>query len=147
MLKIIDIKKGEMTFGQRILLGTILSNNKTSEYEKFCKCIELLYKKEPSKLSMKKWVNIFDGIIEGLVYWSELENKELEYELTDEQKRAGYGKPSKWSTLSTADTIAIKYKLDPDVVLDWKYSKVFGILAKDLDEHKKAEAYHKIISE
>ena len=59
MLKVIDIKKGEMSFGQRILLGAILSNTKTSEYEKFCKCIELLYKKKPSKWSMKKWVNIF----------------------------------------------------------------------------------------
>lgn len=145
-MKIIDIKKGEMTFGQRIGLGNILSNNSLSEYQKFEQSITCLYNNKPSKFSMKKWVNIFDGIVNGIIFWSEQENKELAYELTDEQKRAGYGKPSKWSTLSTADTIAIKYKLDPDVVLDWKYSKVFGILAKDLDEHKKNEAYHKIMS-
>jgi hypothetical protein len=62
-------------------------------------------------------------MLEGIEYWVELESQTLKYDPTPEQERAGI------------KAIAEKFAFDPDVVLDWQWAKVYGILHADLKEY------------
>ena len=144
-MKIVDVKK-DITFAQRIELGNIFQNDKTTDYQKFEKAIRCLYDAKIRWYNIKRYFKLLDDIVSGLAFWVQMESKELKNPLTIEQEQAGYGNPSKWSTIATADIIATKYGIDPDTVLKWKYGKVFGILAKDLEDYKKSVKYQKIMN-
>ena len=87
-------------------------------------------------------------VIEGITYWADLENKELAYKPSEEEKRAGIIELNdKVGYLSTVKVLAKNYSLDPDLILSWSWSKVFGILKTDLEEFRYQERLNKIMQE
>ncbi len=142
----IDIKAGDMTFGQRIELGKIFSG-KDDELLKFEKTFNCLHNFQPKLTEFKRLVPYFEEIVEGLKHWSTTEAKMLKYIPTPEEKQAGIMDLSKKiGEMGTVKAIAKTYAMDPDVVLGWNYSKVFGILYTDLEESKFNRKYQKVIS-
>jgi len=49
--------------------------------------------------------------------------------------------------MGTVKALAKAYAKDPDEIFKWKYSKVFGILYSDLEEHKFRQRYNKVIEQ
>lgn len=141
----IDIKSGELTFGQRIDLGKILAND-TSSLEKFQKVFECLHKFKPIESEYPKLLDYFTEIIEGIKFWIECETTMLKYDPSSEEIQAGVKELSKnTGEFSTVKALAKAYHKDPDEILKWEYGKVFGILYTDLEEHKFQLRYNKVI--
>lgn len=144
-IKEIDIKGGQLTFGQRIDLGKLMGSDEP-EINKFEKTFEILHRFKPKVTEYKKYIGYFSDIVDGLKFWSEQEATMLKYEPTPEEKQAGIKDFSqKVGEFSTIKALAKAYGKDPDEILDWKYGKVFGILYTDLEEHKFNTRYHKVI--
>ena len=142
----IDVKGGQLTFGQRIYLGKVFESEGT-DFDKFIQTFEILHEK-PLKSQYKNLLNYFNEIIEGLIFWIEQENTKLKYTPTIEEKKAGVQEFSqKVGEFSTIKALAKAYSKDPDDILEWKYGKVFGILYTDLEEYKYNVRYNKIIEE
>lgn len=145
ILSKIDIKKGSMTFGQRIELGRILSNT-DDELVKFESIFQCLHNFKPKLTEYAALTPYFKAILEGVAHWVNAETIMLKYEPTQEQKQAGIKALSKAiGEMGTVDALAEKYGIDPDVVLGWEYAKVFGILFADLEKSKFQTRYNKII--
>ena len=141
----IDIKGGEMTFGQRIDLGKLFSENIT-ELQMFEKTFKILHNTTPSIIQYRRLLPYFKRILEGLKFWSEQEASLLKYEPTIEEKQAGVVEfAKKVGEFATIKSLAKAYSCDPDDILKWKYGKVFGILYTDLEEHKFNQKYQKVI--
>lgn len=141
----IDIKSGKMTFGQRIELGIIFAGS-DSEIVKFQRVFECLHGYSPKIKNYKKLIDYFTEIVNGLKYWSDAESKMLKYEPTPEEKLAGIQSLSKKiGSMGTVDALAEKYGVDPDIVINWDYAKVFGILYADLEKAKYQRSYQKVI--
>ena len=137
----IDVKAGNMTFSQRIELGKILTTS-VNESVKMEKTIQLLHEYRPKLKELPRLITYFQEIIDGMIYWNAAENKLLKYEPTPEEKRAGISELSKKiGELGTVTAMAEKYSQDPDVILKWKYSKVFGLLLADLEKAKFNKRY------
>jgi hypothetical protein len=135
----IDIKGGELTFGQRIEIGKILVEKDLEDFDRFRQTYKCLYKKEPSLTitSARDAASEFEEIIEGIVFWIKKEAELLKYEPSPEEQRAGIiGLAAKIGEFGTVKAIAKTYGQDPDEILKWKYGKVFAILYTDLEEHK-----------
>ncbi len=150
----IDVKGGQMTYGQRIELGKIC--DKYGKMEKFSnrKFIKELYfclhNEMPTitPLTIKELLNYTKEIVEGISFWVEKEQKLLKYNPTPEELRAGIKDLSeKVGDFGTIKALAKTYAQDPDAILDWKYAKVFGLLYTDLEEHKFTMKLNKIASE
>lgn len=130
MINKIDIKGGQMTFGQRIELGKILENQSLSEAQKFTLCMEALdctvkYDNE----HMQYW----EEIIRGIKFWVEKETRDLKYRPTPEEYAAGIEVLSmQVAEMGTIMAISEKFSQDPDAVLQWKYGKIFNILYTNL---------------
>ena len=145
MLKEIDIKAGDLTFGQRIELGKILTSGEP-EFDIFKQCVECLYGKRPrlTLLNVKENIRIFTNIVEGIKYWMDLEKELLKYEPTIQERRAGISDlTAKVGEYATIKALAKTYAQDPDTILTWKYGKVFGLLYTDLEEYKFQLKLHK----
>lgn len=141
----IDVKAGEMTFGQRIELGKIITSN-DDELFKTIKIIDALHGIKPNSWQLVKLHTYIKDILEGILYWSTTEAKMLKYTPTPEEKQAGIMDLSKKiGDLSTADALAEKYGKDPDEILSWSYVKVFGILYADLETSKFRRKHRKIL--
>jgi len=138
-----DIKVGEMTFGQRIALGEALSES--DPFARFKKTLEAL--DIPNRpLMYRKLVPYFHTVVEGMVEWAEKEARLLKYEPTAEEKKAGISELTKRiGEMGTIKAMAKAYGVDPDEILKWKYSKVFGILFTDLEEYKYQDRYNKVL--
>ena len=147
----IDYIAGDFTFGQRIELGDILADDSRTDLQKFKDVFECIEGKAPSlaKIGLKgakKYRLEFARIVEGLQHWAKLENERLNEEPTDEEKRAGVAKFSKnVGHLGTVVSLARMYNTDPDDVLKWKYSKVFGLLYVNLEEFRYKKRYQDVI--
>lgn len=142
----IDIKGGDITFGQRIEVGRIISDNSKTEMQMFEETFECLYGSKPKigPTNVKKYLLEFEEIIEGILFWIEKEKTLLKYDPSPEEIRAGINDlAAKIGEFGTVKAIAKAYSLDPDEVLKWKYGKVFGILYTDLEEHKFQVKLHK----
>lgn len=128
----VDIKGGQMTFGQRIELGRILSNPELKEHEKCIECMKCIDPKW--KISMlPSTIEYWHQITEGIAYWIKREKRELHYKPTAEEHAAGVEIFSmRVGEMNTIMAIAEKFSVDPDVVLEWKYGKVFNILFTNL---------------
>ncbi len=128
----VDVKGGDLTYGQRIELGGILANPKgRSEYELFMDTIECLYGRRPTPKEFKGAIPLFKEAVEGLTFWMKAESEQLKYTPTQEEKDAGVERYAKEvGEIGTAYAIAKEFSLDPDVILNWKYGKVFGYLRK-----------------
>lgn len=133
----IDIKAGEMTFGQRIELGKIFENQSLNDFQKFTKTFQCLYKYTPDITEVEKLSTHFEEIVTGLRSWIERENTMLQYTPTADEIRAGINELSKKiGEMGTIKALAKNYTTDPDEVLKWQYGKVFTILFTDLEEYK-----------
>lgn len=132
----IDIKAGDLTFGQRIEIGKIMAL-KENEIVKFEKIFECLHKIKIKPKEYSKYVGYYGKILEGLIFWVEKENTLLKYEPTTKEKRAGIKQLStNIGEFGTIKALAKAYNQDPDTILQWKYGKVFGILYTDFEEYK-----------
>ena len=142
MLTKVDIKGGKLTFRQRISLGEILTSGE-SEYEIFESCLLCLHK--DIEVICDIWhVKYFQEITEGVNEWMEKERILLHYEPSQEEISAGIKDLSeKIGEYGTIKSIAKSFHTDPDIVLDWEYGKVFGILWSDLEEYKYMKRYNK----
>ena len=141
----INIKSGDMNFGQRIELGKIAAMD-CSELEKFEKVFICLHKFKPTLKECSDLLDYFTEIIEGLKFWIDQEITLLKYKPSIEEKRAGVKELSeKIGEFGTIKALAKAYGKDPDEILLWKYGKVFGILFTDLEEHKFQVRYNKVI--
>ena len=131
----INIKEGQMTFGQRIELGRILTDPNLTELDKFrasMVCIDPKF----SIREMPRCIDYWAEVLEGITYWIEREKKELHYDPTEEEKAAGIASLSKYTgEMSTIMSLAKDYGKDPDEILGWKYGKVFNILFTNLQGH------------
>lgn len=134
-MKKVDIRGGQMTFGQRIELGRILTDAHLSEAAKMIavmRCLDPGWK----TTEMPQSIDYFAEVIEGLTYWVKREASELKYEPTEEEQSAGIGQLSKLTgEMGTIMALAKDYGKDPDEILGWKYGKVFNILYTNLQSH------------
>lgn len=131
MLERIDIKAGDMTLAQRSELGTILSSE-CSELDKFTAVFECLHSFKPKLAEFEELLPYFKEIIEGILFWVKVESIELKYTPTAKELQAGINQLGEnLGCFGVADSIGQRYSIDPDVVMQWKYSKVFLILVKD----------------
>jgi len=139
MLERIDIKAGDLTYGQRIELGNLYASQK-SEVDKFKETFHILHnvKIDFSNLKqMKMYVEYFQQIVDGLQFWFEKEKTLLEYIPEPEEVRAGIKElGEKVGYFGAIKTLAKNYSQDPDDILEWKYGKVFGIIYTDFEEFK-----------
>lgn len=150
----IDVKGGQMTYGQRIELGKICDKYAKMDDFKKSKLIKELYfclhNEMPiiSPFTIKSLLSYTKEIIEGITFWVEKEQKLLKYDPTPEELRAGIRDLSeKVADFGTIKALAKTYAQDPDIILEWKYAKVFGLLYTDLEEHKFTVKLNKVISE
>ena len=144
--KEVDVKKGDLTFGQRIKLGKVVTATNTDEIEKAVQIIDCLHSFRPSKRWLILHAKYLERIVAGLMHWAKTEAELLAYEPTPEEKKAGIKDLSKKiGELGTIKAIAKAYGQDPDTVLTWKYSKVFGILFTDLEEFKYSRKHTEIV--
>lgn len=135
-MKRVDIKGGQMTFGERIQLGRILSNKSLSEYEKF-KASMILLDDAWTIAQVEESIEYFHEVVGGILYWIKREKTDLVYKPTAEELIAGIETLSvKVGEMATISALAKDFGQDPDDVLGWKYGKVFNILYTNL------EAYH-----
>jgi hypothetical protein len=128
----LDVKGGDLTYGQRIEIGGILANpTGRSEYELFMDTMECLYGRKPKPSEFKEAIPLFKEAVEGIMFWVKAESEQLKYTPTQEEKDAGVERYAKEvGEIGTAYAIAKEFCLDPDVILGWKYGKVFGYLRK-----------------
>lgn len=146
LLSKIDIKAGDMSFGQRIEIGKILQDTEKGEVQKFKEIFKCLHDYEPKPTEYGKLVSYLDEIIIGIKHWIDLEATLLKYEPTSEEMQAGINELSeKIGEFGTIKALAKTFGKDPDEILEWKYAKVFGILYTDLEEHKFQMRYNKVI--
>ena len=142
-MKKVDIKGGQMTFGQRIELGRIVSDKDLSEYKKFRACMVCLDPKwtvRDMPRSMKYW----EAVLEGISYWVQREAVELKYNPTPEELAAGIEAFTLHTgEMTTIMAIAEQFNTDPDIILEWKYGKVFNILFTNLQAHLYRERLNK----
>lgn len=134
-MKQVDIKGGQMTFGQRIELGQIITNPDLSEFEQFKQsmlCLDPKWTVSQIRAGIKYW----HKVLEGIKYWVEREKTELKYNPTPEELAAGIEILSlRVGEMSTIMALAKEFAKDPDEVLKWKYGKVFNILFTNLQSY------------
>lgn len=143
----IDIEKGDLTYGQRIELGRILSDADMGDYARLCAAFECLYDIRPSLLKIKAYIAEYERIIKGIQHWVDVEAQMLHYDPTPEEQQAGVEQYHQAvGELATLHAIAKAYSQDPDTIYNWKYSKVFGILLNDLESFKYQQRLNKVYS-
>lgn len=141
-MKKIDIKGGKFTFNQRIELGNIIKSS-GSDFDKCVKVLKCLYGNLPAAALRLKY---FEEIMDGLQYWFEQEKTLLKYDPTADEMAAGIRDYSqKVGDFGTVKSLAKAYNQDPDMILNWEYGKVFGILYTDLEEYKYNQRFNKVL--
>lgn len=133
----------EWTYGQRIAVGKCFEKSQ-NDLEIFKTVFKELHDITPELKDIAELTPYFQRIADGLKYWLDAESKMLVREPSHEEKMAGvkelYEKIGEYGTLTT---LSEKYSKDPDEILNWKYSKVFGILYTDLQKSLYSERLQK----
>lgn len=143
IMRKVDIRGGQFTYGQRIELGRILQDAKLSEFAKMEACMRCLVPKW-SFLNIRESIAWWPEVIDGLAYWINRENKELYKAPTTEEKAAGIlDMQRKISYMGVITSLAKEFATDPDTILSWKYAKVFNILYTDMQRAIFHERLHK----
>ena len=144
----LDVKGGELTYGQRIELGGILANpTGRSEYELFVDTMQCLYGFKPTANEFKRYIPLFKSAVEGIAFWIKAESEQLKYTPSQEEKDAGVERYAKEvGEIGTAYAIAKEFSMDPDTILGWKYGKVFGYLRKQKADGDFQRRYNDIIA-
>lgn len=129
-----DIKGGQMTFGERIALGRIISGGQI-EVEQFKACMAVMCPGHKVKFTQEEMA-YWHEILVGIKYWVHREQKELKYNPTAEEVAAGIDQLTmKVGEMSTITALAEKFAKDPDEILLWKYGKIFNILYNNLQSY------------
>ena len=144
----LDVEGGRFTYGNRIAVGIIFNNREMSDYKKLLALYKEFFGYTARVLPRRRRFAVLDRLSEGLQEWMAKERQMLHYEPKDEEKKAGIDEYSrKVGDMATIKALAKEYGQDPDSVLRWEYSKVFGILYANLEEHKYHERYQKVLDE
>lgn len=127
-MKISEIDIDDITFAQRIQIGQIFDKKDQAEIDVckriFTEVFDVNWNLRTIPAIVKKWTDVQQGILG----WINKE-KELRYEPTIDEKKAGIANLNKMTGyMGVAMAIAKQFSTDPDVVLQWKYGKVFNIL-------------------
>lgn len=131
----VDVKGGQMTFGQRIELGEIITDSTKSEFNKF-KAVMLCLDSKWKITDLPKSIGYFEEVLLGIAYWVKREATELKYKRTADELVAGIEALSiQVSEMGTLMALAKDYGKDPDEILQWKYGKIFNILFTNLQMH------------
>lgn len=146
----VDVKNGDISYGAYIGVKRLLAGAKEYNLGLITEVIETIhkgYKYSATDLTyVRAMVKYFNSIVEGIAYWGEKEAEMLYYEPSDEELRAGVREYSqRVGETATIKAIAKNFGQDPDQVLSWKYSKVFGILYTDLEEYKYSQRFNKVL--
>lgn len=140
----LDIQGGAFTYGNRIAIGQIFNDGSLTEYQRLKAAHKELYGYSCRWLPLRRRYKRLMAIVEGVSYWCQIEAQELAYTPTADEIAAGIDDlRKKVGDLATIEAIAEKFSKDPDEVLQWSYSKVFGFLRTDLLRNKYMEKYHK----
>lgn len=143
MIQRIDIQGGQMTFGQRIELGRIITEKELTDIDKMKEGMQCL----GAKWSLRNTSEIIEywyEVLMGIKYWIEREQTELKYEPSAEEKAAGIAQLSLVvGEMATITALAKDYSKDPDEILEWKYGKVYNLLFTNLQSHLFRERLNK----
>lgn len=143
MIQRIDIKGGQMTFGQRIELGRIITDKDLTDLDKMKEGMQCLGAKW-SLRNTSEIVEYWYEVLGGIKYWIEREQAELKYEPSAEEKTAGIAQFSlAVGEMATITALAKDYSKDPDDILEWKYGKVYNLLFTNLQSHLFRERLNK----
>lgn len=143
MIQRIDIKGGQMTFGQRIELGRIITDKDLTDLDKMKEGMQCLGAKW-SLRNTSEIVGYWYEVLGGIKYWIEREQAELKYEPSAEEKAAGIAQFSlAVGEMATITALAKDYSKDPDDILEWKYGKVYNLLFTNLQSHLFRERLNK----
>lgn len=143
MIQQIDIKGGQMTFGQRIELGRIITEKELTDIDKMKEGMQCLGAKW-SLRNTSEIVEYWYEVLMGIKYWIEREQAELKYEPSAEEKAAGIVQFSMVvGEMATITALAKDYSKDPDEILEWKYGKVYNLLFTNLQSHLFRERLNK----
>lgn len=143
MIQRIDIKGGQMTFGQRIELGRIITDKDMTDLDKMKEGMQCLGAKW-SLRNTSEIVEYWYEVLGGIKYWIEREQAELKYEPSAEEKAAGIAQFSlAVGEMATITALAKDYSKDPDDILEWKYGKVYNLLFTNLQSHLFRERLNK----
>lgn len=142
----LDIAGGAFTYGNRIALGDIFRDDSRSTYQKMRDAFVELYGWSPRLLPIGRRVKALRRVVDEFKGWLEKEQQLLTFEPEPDQITAGIKElAKKVGDMGTVKALAKAYSQDPDVILRWEYSKVFGILFTDLEEYKYEKRYNKVI--
>lgn len=134
---LIDFESKDFTYGNRIAMSDIFGNEALNEYEQMKAAFKELHGFDAKWLPIRRRIKAFQNIAQGLKRWIDQEKELLNYEPSADELAAGVKElGKKVGNLSTIKALAKAYGKDPDEVLKWDYSKVFGILYTDLEERK-----------
>ena len=143
MIQRIDIQGGQMTFGQRIELGRIITEKELTDIDKMKEGMQCLGAKW-SLRNTSEIVEYWYEVLMGIKYWVEREQTELKYEPSAEEKAAGIAQLSLVvGEMATITALAKDYSKDPDEILEWKYGKVYNLLFTNLQSHLFRERLNK----
>lgn len=132
-----SLRSERFTYAMRIELADIFADETLSPYHRLKAAFVAVHGYSPTLLPIKRRVRELTAIAEEFGQMVDEEEAALHYEPTAEEVAAGisdYNK--KVGHLGMVKSIAQTYSRDPDEVLQWPWSKVFGILLTDLEEYK-----------
>lgn len=143
----LNVAAGDFTYGNRIALGDIFQNEELSEYRKMASAFKEIYGYSCRLLPLRRRVRVLTAIVRDFAAWCNNEQTLLKYDPTPDELAAGINDLSKKvGSMATVHAIARKYAKDPDEILKWEYSKVFGILYTDLENTKYEQRLNKVIN-
>ena len=142
----LDIEAGDFTYGNRIVLGDIFRDDKRSDYQKMRDAFIELYGWPPRLLPVGRRVKALRRMVAEFKLWLDKEQQLLAFDPEPDQLAAGIKELArKVGDMGTVKALAKAYGQDPDTVLKWDYSKVFGILFTDLEEYKYDKRFNKVL--
>ena len=128
-------EEGGFSYGQRIEVGMVLSDESLTEYRRLTAAWRVLYGWPARLMPPRIRVRRLARMVAGIQHWFNLEAQELKYIPTVEEERAGLKSlTAEVGVMGTVNALAQKFGMDPDAVLRWEYAKVYGILRSDLKE-------------
>lgn len=140
-----NYKEGEFSYGQRISIGDILTNQDSTWYQRLKECWKELYGWSARLMPPRIRVRFFERMMDGIRYWVELEENTLKYNPTDQEQQAGLMRLNEEvGHMGTIKALAEKFGTDPDIILSWQWGKVYGILHADL---KEAEYHQRLMNQ
>lgn len=132
MKKRIDIEAGEFTYGQRIALGRLLSDNSKADWEKLEGTFDILYNKHIKAAQYRHYLPEFEKILQGVQHWMQLEAQLLHYEPSPDEIAAGCNN-LQTSEMGSVYKLARDFGVLPNVILDMQYADVFAVLWNDAE--------------